>query len=59
MRINRRGALGLLGLGGASAATTSAQASAINVTYGHGVASGDPLQDRVVLWTRLTPDANG
>lgn len=23
----------------------------------HGVASGDPLQDRVVLWTRITPDA--
>ena len=59
MRINRRGALGLLGLGGASAATTSAQASAINVTYGHGVASGDPLQDRVILWTRLTPEATG
>jgi alkaline phosphatase D len=23
----------------------------------HGVASGDPLPDRVILWTRLTPDA--
>ena len=23
----------------------------------HGVASGDPLPDRVVLWTRITPDA--
>ena len=23
----------------------------------HGVASGDPLQDRVMLWTRITPDA--
>ena len=23
----------------------------------HGVASGDPLQDRVLLWTRITPDA--
>ncbi len=22
----------------------------------HGVASGDPLSDRVILWTRLTPD---
>lgn len=22
----------------------------------HGVASGDPLQDRVVIWTRVTPD---
>jgi len=24
----------------------------------HGVASGDPLSDRVILWTRVTPDAN-
>lgn len=23
----------------------------------HGVASGDPLSDRVILWTRYTPDA--
>ncbi len=23
----------------------------------HGVASGDPLSDRVILWTRVTPDA--
>ena len=22
----------------------------------HGVASGDPLSDRVVIWTRVTPD---
>ena len=28
--------------------------------FGHGVASGDPLADRVILWTRVTvPDANG
>ncbi|MCX7743923.1 MAG: alkaline phosphatase D family protein [Flavobacteriales bacterium] len=24
----------------------------------HGVASGDPLHDRVIIWTRLTPDTN-
>lgn len=23
--------------------------------FGHGVASGDPLADRVILWTRITP----
>lgn len=23
----------------------------------HGVASGDPLEDRVILWTRVTPDS--
>ena len=28
--------------------------------FGHGVMSGDPLADRVVLWTRITiPDARG
>lgn len=25
----------------------------------HGVASGDPLPDRVILWTRITPEADG
>lgn len=24
----------------------------------HGVASGDPLSDRVIIWTRVTPDTN-
>lgn len=28
--------------------------------FGHAVASGDPLADRVILWTRITiPDARG
>ena len=27
--------------------------------FRHGVASGDPLSDRVVLWTRVTPSAGG
>lgn len=26
--------------------------------FGHGVASGDPLSDRVIIWTRITPDKN-
>jgi alkaline phosphatase D len=25
----------------------------------HGVASGDPLEDRVIIWTRVTPDSLG
>lgn len=25
------------------------------VTFNHGVASGDPLRDRVVIWTRVSP----
>ncbi|MCM2333484.1 MAG: alkaline phosphatase D family protein [Anaeromyxobacteraceae bacterium] len=28
---------------------------ATTVTFSHGVASGDPLADRVILWTRATP----
>jgi alkaline phosphatase D len=27
----------------------------IQADFEHGVASGDPLQDKVILWTRLTP----
>ncbi|HFU74276.1 MAG TPA: alkaline phosphatase, partial [Helicobacteraceae bacterium] len=27
-------------------------------TFEHGVASGDPLIDRVIIWTRLTPSNN-
>lgn len=27
--------------------------------FSHGVASGDPLADSIVLWTRVTPDADG
>ena len=27
--------------------------------FRHGVASGDPLSDRVILWTRVTPEAAG
>ena len=29
----------------------------VKVAWAHGVASGDPLSDRVILWTRLTTDA--
>jgi alkaline phosphatase D len=32
-----------------------ALAQAANPVFRHGVASGDPLADRVILWTRVTP----
>lgn len=32
------------------------ESSTLQVSFEHGVASGDPLQDRVILWTRLTPN---
>ena len=30
-------------------------AQAADLVFQHGVASGDPLSDRVILWTRITP----
>ena len=30
-----------------------------DVSFNHGVASGDPLADRVILWTRVTPRTPG
>src|SRR5688572_29956789 len=30
-------------------------AQVTNPIFRHGVASGDPLADRVILWTRVTP----
>jgi alkaline phosphatase D len=34
-----------------------AQGAPGNPVFRHGVASGDPLSDRVILWTRVTPPA--
>ena len=42
-------AVPMLGFGG------DAGAAAANAVFQHGVASGDPLADRVVLWTRASP----
>lgn len=56
MRIDRRRALALLGLGAASPAVAQSLARYVGaVRFDHGVASGDPLADRVILWTRITP----
>ena len=56
MRIDRRRALALLGVGAASPAAAQSPARyAGAVRFDHGVGSGDPLADRVILWTRITP----
>jgi alkaline phosphatase D len=34
--------------------STTASDSNLVVAFGHGVASGDPLSDRVIIWTRVT-----
>lgn len=57
MKLDRRAALGLVGIGACAAAVGKAAAAQAGpaATFRHGVASGDPLQDRVILWTRATP----
>ncbi len=37
-----------------STTAVAASASSLNAPFLHGVASGDPLSDRVILWTRIT-----
>ncbi|MEO0981584.1 MAG: alkaline phosphatase D family protein [Pseudomonadota bacterium] len=63
-QITRRGAFGLAGglAGLAACGAEDAAAPEIatppyagEVGFDHGVASGDPLHDRVILWTRVTP----
>jgi alkaline phosphatase D len=62
-RLTRRGALGLgvAGLGAAACTTTAGETASYagKATFGHGVASGDPTQTNVILWTRVTPEAPG
>jgi alkaline phosphatase D len=63
-RLTRRGVFGV-GAAGLSAGLAAACATDQGATYrgkvafNHGVASGDPTQDRVVIWTRVTPEAPG
>lgn len=45
----------LVPMGGLSAASADRSGASANTVFQHGVASGDPLQDRVILWTRVTP----
>lgn len=53
-RINRRSALALIGGSAALGVPGAAQAAAVDGTFAHGVASGDPAKDGAVLWTRVT-----
>jgi len=59
-RLTRRGALGLGAAGLAAAcATTEPSAYQGKIAFKHGVASGDPTQNRVIIWTRVTPETPG
>ena len=55
MKIDRRGLLALLGSGAATPVAAAAPKTFDGeVAFAHGLASGDPLSDRVILWTRVT-----
>jgi alkaline phosphatase D len=47
-----------MALAAAPMGTLAAAGKAEVVSFQHGVASGDPLPDRVILWTRVTPPAS-
>ncbi|SDH65138.1 MULTISPECIES: alkaline phosphatase [unclassified Duganella] len=49
----------LLGVAGFSGCTASGVAEDAAPGFRHGVASGDPLSDRVILWTRVTSARDG
>lgn len=49
-------ALATAGAASADAATSGGSGPQASSVFRHSVASGDPLPDRVILWTRVTPD---
>jgi alkaline phosphatase D len=51
-------ALGTAAATAAGARTHRAAAQLAAGPFAHGVASGDPLPDRVIVWTRLTPSSD-
>jgi len=57
--INRRGVLKTLPAGVVFALSSCGNSEkyepVIPVSFNHGVASGDPLQSQVIIWTRVTP----
>jgi phosphodiesterase/alkaline phosphatase D-like protein len=62
-RLTRRSALGLgvAGVGAAACATSGGEIAAYDgkAIFAHGVASGDPRQNAVIIWTRVKPDVEG
>ncbi|WP_223825378.1 alkaline phosphatase D family protein [Halopseudomonas salina] len=47
---------GLQGCLSSSGSSSNDQPAAPGVAFTHGVASGDPLQDRILIWTRVSPE---
>jgi alkaline phosphatase D len=59
--LTRRGAAGAIGLATAAGCAQGIETPAYEgaLTFSHGVASGDPAPDRVIIWTRVTPALAG
>lgn len=59
-KLTRRGAL-IAGAGAAAACAQEIETPPYDgeVAFHHGVASGDPRADRVVIWTRVSPEQDG
>ena len=58
--MKRRQAIKITSIGAISlSASISSSCSKNTYSFNHGVASGDPLEDRVILWTRVTPQQAG
>lgn len=60
INVSRRGILKSIPVGAAFAVTACANTddkkdNTVFVDFNHGVASGDPLQDGMIIWTRVTP----
>lgn len=55
LRATGAATLGAATLGTAAGSLATASATPVNAVFAHGVASGDPLPDSVLLWTRVTP----
>jgi alkaline phosphatase D len=57
MKINRRAALGLFGSGAISTSSLAEPSASYDgeVQFLHGVASGDPRRDGMIVWTRVSP----
>ena len=62
MRLNRRDFLRVSAMGlctlvvSTGVSGCSSVWNPTNVSFLHGIASGDPREDSVIIWTRLTPD---
>lgn len=59
--LTRRGAFGAALAAGTAAACAPTRATAYEgaARFAHGVASGDPRRDGVVIWTRVSPETAG